>query len=307
MHRWITPLLVLAAAACSSMGLAEERPSTTVKSSTVDELLETFASSAYPAQQGEIARKIIALGDKSAIPKMLVHLDSPKRGERCNAALVLDGLGDERGLPIIISELEDKEPRPTTLKRSDGRPYPEGQIIQDRYYAASLLGQIKKKEAVPALVRTTTDKALSDIAAISLGDIGDKSAIPALRKMSEDFPDRRLWAGYGLAALGEPDGFEILTTVAVSNSVWTERRHAVEALGKIGNSKAVPTVVKALKDQHINVRVSAARALGMIGDPAALLALTEALDDPSATKVNAPTTVAREAKKAIEVIKAKMK
>ncbi len=125
--------------------------------------------------------------------------------------------------------------------------------------------------------------------------------------MAEDFPDERLWAGFGLAALGEQEGFDILTEVIINGSHWTERRHAVTALGKIGDPKALPTVMKALKDNHINVRISAARALGVIGDSAALPALIEALDDTEVTQVNAPTTVEKEARKAIEAIKANRK
>ena len=125
--------------------------------------------------------------------------------------------------------------------------------------------------------------------------------------MAKDFPDQRLWAAYGLAALGEPEGFDTLTEVILSDSRWTERRHAVEALGKIRHPRAVPTVMKALKDKHVNVRVSAARALGQIGDPAALAALTEALSDTEVTQVNAPTTVEAEARKAIAAIKVNRK
>ncbi len=233
------------------------------------------------------------------------YLDTKDRRRRCNAGLVLAGLGDQRGLAVIINELQDKKPRPTDLTRSDGKPYPEGQIKADRYYAASLLGQLGNKKAVPALIQATKDETINYRAAISLGEIGDKSAIPALREMAKHFPAEKLWAGYGLAALGEQEGFDILTNVILSDSHWTERRHAVEALGKIGRPRSVPTLVKALKDKHVNVRVSAARALGAIRDPAALPALTKALSDTDATKVNQPTTVEREARKAIEAIKAR--
>lgn len=292
---------------CSSPALAEQAESTTEKSKTVDDLIEAFSSAAYSWQQEKVARELVALGDTKIIPKMEKYLDTKDRRRRCNVALVLAGLGDKRGLAIIIKELEDKEARPTDLRRSDGKPYPEGQIRADRYYAALLLGQLRNKEAVPALIEATKDRNINYRAAISLGEIGDKSAIPALRKMAKDFPDQRLWAAYGLAALGEPEGFDTLTEVILSDSRWTERRHAVEALGKIRHPRAVPTVMKALKDKHVNVRVSAARALGQIGDPAALAALTEALSDTEVTQVNAPTTVEAEARKAIAAIKVNRK
>ncbi len=287
---------------CFSTALAQQAQSTE-PAKTADDLVKEFSSAEYSWQQRDVARELVALGDAKIIPRIEKHLDIQDRRRRCNAGLVLAGLGDKRGLVIIINELKDKKPRPTDMIRSDGKPYPEGQITKDRYYAALLLGQLGKKEAVPALIEATKDKTINYRAAISLGEIGDKSAILALRQMAKDFPDKRLWAGYGLAALGEREGFELLKAVVLSDSRWTERRHAVEALGKIGHPKALPIVLKALKDTHVNVRVSAARALGAIRDPAALPALTAALKDTEATKVNAPTTVEAEARKAIEAIK----
>jgi HEAT repeat protein len=279
-------------------------PASAVKSEkSVDELIEEFSKAESTWKQADVAQRLVEVADKSIIPWIEKLLDTPDRGRRCNAALMLARLGDERGLAIIIGELQDTTPRPTNLKKSDGRPDSEGQIRQDRYYAALLLGKLGKTEAVPALMQATTDKSINYQAAISLGEIGDKSAVPALRKMAADFPDQRLWAGYALAAVGEPEGFEILDNVALSDRLWTERRHAVEALGKIGNPKTLRTLTKALQDEHVNVRVSAAIALGKIGDPGAIPALTAGLNDTETTQVNAPTTYAAEARKAILAIK----
>ena len=200
---------------------------------------------------------------------------------------------------MIIGELRDTKPRPVDLDAGDG-PDP---ITADRYYAAHVLGQLGDKEAVLALIDATEDKSINYIAAISLGELNDPRAIPALRRMAMNFPDERIWAGYGLAALGESDGFKILTEVT-TDPVWTQRRHAVAALGKLGDAKVVPVLARALQDEHANVRVSAARSLGKIGDPSALPALTDALNDTSVTEVNAPTTVAVEARKAIDAIQA---
>jgi len=44
-----------------------------------------------------------------------------------------------------------------------------------------------------------------------LGKIGDKRAIPALKQMlNHKNRDRRLWAGYGLAELGDPLGVPVV-------------------------------------------------------------------------------------------------
>jgi HEAT repeat protein len=58
----------------------------------------------------------------------------------------------------------------------------------------------------------------------------------------------------------------------------------------------------ALHDEHANVRVAVAQELGRIRDPSALPALRLSLDDNEVTQVNAPTTLAAEASKAIDEI-----
>jgi HEAT repeat protein len=103
--------------------------------------------------------------------------------------------------------------------------------------------------------------------------------------------------------VGERDAFSMLEAECVANATWTNRRRAVELLGTTRNALAIPILAKCLQDEHPNVRVSAAQALGEIGDPAALPALQQALDDHEVTQVNAPTTAAAEAQKAIDAIR----
>jgi HEAT repeat protein len=166
-----------------------------------------------------------------------------------------------------------------------------------------MLGKLKSKEAVGALIDATEDKDISFSAAISLGEIGDRRAIPALEKMLTKSPRERLSAAYGLAAMGEVSGFDVLSQIALTDTQWGFRDQAVEALGKFGKQNIVPTLMNALLDDHSNVRISAARALGKIGNPEAIPALSAALDDKEENEFHSPrTTVADEAKKAIELI-----
>ena len=58
-----------------------------------------------------------------------------------------------------------------------------------------------------------------------------------------------------------------------------ERGWAVEALGKIGDPQAIPALLQALKDEHMNARWKVAKALGEIGDPQAVPALLLTLKD----------------------------
>ena len=58
------------------------------------------------------------------------------------------------------------------------------------------------------------------------------------------------------------------------------REAAADALGEIGDPKAVEPLIAALKDPDDDVREAAAEALGRIGDPRAVDPLNAALNDP---------------------------
>jgi len=280
----------------------------------VSKLLTAIQNEKYVYIREPIIQMVEEIGDKEPISFLTEQLKSENRTRRCNAALALELLGDRRGVPTIIKELNDTSYRPIqdTSIRSDSpenlkRKFEKRQIIQDRYYAALLLGILGDERAVPALIEATWDETINYRAAMSLGEIGDKRAVPALRAMLERInkPSQRLWAGYGLAMLGDEEGLKVvIDTLSNHQLQWTVRRHAIEALGKLADKQAVPHLIGALKDDHPNIRVSAARALGAIGDASALPALEEALKDNTETKVNAPTTVGKAAAEAITQIKA---
>lgn len=71
----------------------------------------------------------------------------------------------------------------------------------------------------------------------------------------------------------------LIATLADGNEIM--RIAAAEALGWMGDTRAVPPLVVTLGDEmtHDTVRETAAEALGRIGDKAALLPLMEALHD----------------------------
>jgi len=280
----------------------------------VSELLTALKAEKYAHIRKGIIELVEEIGNREPISFFVEQLQADNRRRRCKAALCLELLGDRRGVPAIIKELNDTSYRPTTMIKSDGTEYQQGQIRSDRYYAALLLGILGDEEAVPPLIEATRDETINYQAAISLGEIGDKRAIPALRAMLKKYSNqpfrhttkhfRRVFAGYGLAMLGDAEGLKVvIDTLNERQQDWTIRRHATEALGKLGDKQAVPNLIAALKDEHPNIRVSAARALGAIGDVSALPALEEALKDKTETKVNAPTTVSKAAASAIAQIK----
>src|SRR5215471_8496449 len=74
---------------------------------TAAALVAAYPNTQYSWQQTDIARRLVAIGDKSVIASVEPYLDTTDRRRRCNAAFVLAGLGDERGIQILIEELKD--------------------------------------------------------------------------------------------------------------------------------------------------------------------------------------------------------
>ncbi|HIJ52460.1 MAG TPA: hypothetical protein HPP66_04820 [Planctomycetes bacterium] len=276
--------------------------------SRVSKLLTALQNEKYVYIREPIIQMVEEIGDKEPISFLTEQLNSENRRRRCYAAFALELAGDRRGVPAIIKELNDTSYRPTTRIRSDGREYQEGQITQDHYYAAVLLGILGDERAVPALIEAIKHDSIDWCVAQSLGQIGDKRAVPVLHDMLDkniNKPFQRLYAGYGLAMLADEEGLKVVIDTLNNQQVqWSIRRYAIDLLGKLADKQAVPHLIIALKDDHPNIRVSAARALGAIEDASALPALEEALKDNTETKVNAPTTVSKAAAEAIAQIKA---
>jgi HEAT repeat protein len=66
---------------------------------------------------------------------------------------------------------------------------------------------------------------------------------------------------------------------ALENGDWEVRRGAAQALGKVGDVRAVEPLSGALQDEHSRLRETAAQALGEIGDARAVKPLIGALRD----------------------------
>jgi HEAT repeat protein len=232
--------------------------------------------------------------------------------DRCLAGLVLARAGKDQGLDVVLRELAastaELQNLPALRDQQQMLHSEYWSRTQDawrlQYIATLVLGLIGDPRAVNPLIEATRDLHSASEAAKALGEIGDRRAIPALREMVRLLPSERHWAGWALARLGEPEGFELLIDVARSDLGWDQRRHAILALGGLRYRGAVEPLVKLLRDPNVHLRVAAARALGQIGDPAALPGLRAALDDQTRTTQNEDVSVSEIARKAMERLEA---
>jgi len=82
-----------------------------------------------------------------------------------------------------------------------------------------------------------------------------------------------------LPELGEPAVEPLIEALKYKDwyEDWYVREEAAEALGKIGDIRAVKPLIEALKDEYRYVRLKAAKALGKIGDIRAVEAVIKSL------------------------------
>ena len=153
-----------------------------------------------------------------------------------------------------------------------------------RRAAASSLGRLKARKAVPALLGIIGDKnrEVRGSVAEALGEIEDDRALPALVKLvGDESPEVRERA---LDALGhfEHEAPVAPVIVALSDSRPQIRSRAADLLGSIGDRAAVQPLVKLLRDPVADVRRGALSALERLKDPSVVSAVTPLLGDTDA-------------------------
>lgn len=157
-----------------------------------------------------------------------------------NARLVLHHyMSDRRSVEPLINVLRNDE------------------YVQARTYAAHALGNIKDKRAIEPLMETSKDT--------NIDGLVRSAAISAL----ENFEETRVTTTFLIESLKTEE--------------WSVRRGAVAALrdkkDRRAAKRAVEPLIHALEDEAYDVRYLAAQALGEIGDNRAVGPLIKLLKD----------------------------
>lgn len=150
-----------------------------------------------------------------------------------------------------------------------------------RRAAASSLGNLRSRLAVPALIAALADRdrEVRAAAAGALGDIQDDRAIgPLTELMSDQSSDVREHALDALANFAKD-----VNAGPVVHLLYDQRadvrQKAAHLLGEIGDRAAVGPLAGLLKDASTDVRETVLRALSEIKDPSVASAVTSALKD----------------------------
>jgi HEAT repeat protein len=236
------------------------------------------------------------LGSIWGMPEVSL-LASGSGNERCRAAEALGKLGDNRAVEPLIAALRDCDYDedsylPTVAAEAlrdlaDSRtaePLIAALQIQDgsvRLFAVNLLGAILDPRAIEPLLVALEDEYgdVRDAAALVLGNLREPRAVEPLvallrRKYS-------YMAEEALGALLSIGTMEALTAILEREAYHVDDYYfyeAAEAVGQLGDRRAVKPLIIALRDQDVNIREAAVEALVELGEPA-VPQLTAALRD----------------------------
>lgn len=214
-----------------------------LEAANVSKLLKKLRT-AEGEEQVRVIKALGRAGKRRATPELIRLLDVEKNAPRQSAALIeaLGRLGDERAAPALLAAW-------AYLDEAIGR-------VPD---AASL--QIVREELPEAVGRVGTEA-------------GRDRLLRALRDGSN--PRMVEKAARGLGELRDPTTREALEGRAVSMNEDVAQA-AIEALGRIGDKKAIP-FLRDLLSRKWPTRVPAAYALVLLKDKEAVSVLEQAMD-----------------------------
>jgi HEAT repeat protein len=226
-------------------------------------------SSADPGVRTRAACELRKLGSQATplLPRLVALLDdaSPVEGSVCGERTWRFGHvqdpttpGEQAASALVAIGAPAYDP----LAKALGGP-----AWIARRNAASALGALRNRSAVPLLERSLrdTEAPVRDRSAWALGALDSHEAVPALIEALKDTDaEVRQQVAWALGAIGDRRAVDGLIG-ALSDSAAGVRKQAAWALGSLGDSRAVNALTKCLKDSDAGVRKQAAWALGSIG------------------------------------------
>lgn len=220
------------------------------------------------------------------VAKLIANLEDQSSKIRQSAAKELGQSGDRSAVVPLTNALR----------------YPDPFF---RLYSAEALGKLGDPRAVEPLIKAMDENhnryVLSDeicrAAVESLGKIGDSRAVdPLITALGNDWPWLRKSVAVALDDLGEPKWKDLVRGDAndfrrLADSNDPRAIHpllkamnggdidAAEALGKLGDSRAVETLINALRNDNPEIFLAAVEALGRLRDSRALEPLINAFEN----------------------------
>jgi len=206
-----------------------------------------------------VIRVLGNIGDKRAVLPLIAALKNKDPGVVSRAATALGNIGDKRAVLPLIGAFKDENP---SVQKSAidvlvkiGTPA-----------VKHLITALKNKEPV-------VQKSAADV----LIKIGAPAVEPLVVALNDEDPEVQELAMYVLLEIGDPAVNPLIALLKDNEDPEVEKA-AIDALVKIGDS-AVEPLIAALRHESVTIRIASATALGRIGDKRAVQSLVKALTD----------------------------
>ncbi|MCI5166665.1 MAG: HEAT repeat domain-containing protein [Candidatus Electrothrix sp. GM3_4] len=232
------------------------------------------------------ARLLGKLGSGQAVPSLikLISNENEETAIRQAAARLLGKLGSSLAVPPLIKLIKSEKDRNIWRdavnalgKLSDNSATP---ALLDLFYNTNVELQLRLTAAkalarlgdISALVELLEDeKSIREDVVVALARLGGSSAVPTLIELVSGEPGHvRLRVVEAFLEMGDVSGLIKLT----EDDFDRVQANAAQALGKMGDKKAVPTLLKLLNEDESDygrARENAAEALGRLGEISSLL------------------------------------
>jgi HEAT repeat protein len=224
-----------------SQAFAEAKRSRNVDAllQVVEDADEYIRSSAVDAL-GEIA-------DPKAVPALIKRLEDSNFNNQEHAAAALAKIGDPRAVLPLVAHVRAATHHP-----------------QARQAAAKALIDLADAKAIPGLIDALQDKDGSTprLALEVIAVIGEGRCVPAVIPLLSD-ARFAYWAAITLGALRDPRATDALLHALAEDPKGSNRRTLIDALGKIGDGRAAPALLRLLSDPEAESETRNAAAVAL--------------------------------------------
>ncbi|MBJ6800582.1 HEAT repeat domain-containing protein [Geomonas propionica] len=218
--------------------------------------------------------ELIRLQERS-LPELLLFVGDAERGRKSEALDTIIGRGLAAIYPALEAAVRDNDDADLrngameVLVKMGGEAVPRLNLLltdgdeEIRNFSAVMLGDIGSRDAVDPLIRALADpdSNVSHSAAEALGKIGDRSALmPLLELLQGEF-----WLQYpAICAIGELRDYRAVPHLLPLLDNELLRGAVIEALGKVGDHRALYALAGILPFVEPESARSAARAMASI-------------------------------------------
>lgn len=230
------------------------------------------------------SREALRVAGPAAIPALLAHLAGKLPGDPATAVQLLSKAADARATAALTAELERRRvAQPVVLLALGATGDP-----------AALVPVLSALSSRDPEIRLAAMNAMRPL----LGEDGRASDVLIERLADSELEVRVLAAEY-LGLVRARQGTEKLLALTAADTPPRLRRAAVDALGEIGDPRALPALLALLREGPGSLRPAAATAITYLGDPAAIAPLLELIAAAKGSSLDDDIQVRRYAVRAL--------